>query len=150
MKISKVMQVGVAFAALFLLFVGIFAMKAASGEAAIPTSGSEQPALPGRPLTWTATHSDTSPPLRSIPIKLSQSRSEADNENPSLTLRGKLGATDPAVQSLIGPLAMPTPIESFEGIPNLFGPIPSDTNGDVGRNEYVQIVNSGFEVWSKT
>ena len=45
---------------------------------------------------------------------------------------------------------MPTPIANFDGIPNVFGPLPPDTNGDVGRNQYVQTVNSTFQVWSKT
>ncbi len=165
MKNSKVMQLGAAFAALFLLLVGILSIKAASGAAplSLPIAGqqsaqsgqsaqpgSDQPAPTGKPLVWGAVHSDKSPPLSSIPARITKSQPEADNENPSLPLRGKLGASDNVIQSITGPLTMPTPSTSFEGIPNVFGPLPADTNGDVGRTQYVQIVNSGFEVWTKT
>jgi hypothetical protein len=163
MNKTKVMQLGVAFASLFLMMVGILSIKAASGAApmSIPGQqaaqsgqsaqpGSDQPALPGKPLVWGAVHSDTSPPLSSIPPKITRSQPQADNENPDLPLRGKLGAADNVIQRITGPLTMPTPSTSFEGIPNVFGPLPADTNGDVGRTQYVQIVNSGFEVWTKT
>jgi hypothetical protein len=73
-----------------------------------------------------------------------------DNDNPALPVKGRFGATDSVVQSLIGPLAMPSPIANFDGIYNQNGPLPPDTNGDVGRNHYVQIVNSMFQVFNKT
>ncbi|MEO5951091.1 MAG: hypothetical protein ABIQ44_01365, partial [Chloroflexia bacterium] len=56
---------------------------------------------------------------------------------------------DTTVQSILGPFAMPTPIANFDGMYNLNGYIPPDTNGDVGRNQYVQTVNSTFQVFSK-
>jgi S-layer homology domain len=143
MKNSKVIQVGVAFAALFLLLAVAMTIKAASGAAAI------QPLAPGQPESWKAAKSDTSPALRDIPIKLSQSRPEADNENPTL-VRGLFGAVDNVVQRIAGPLVMPTPSTNFEGVPNVFGPLPADTNGDVGRDQYIQIVNSGFQIFTKT
>ena len=145
MKNSKVIRVGGVVATLVLLLVVALTIKAFSGAAAAAIQ--QLPA--GQPESWTAQHSDTSPALRDIPIKLTQSRPEADNENPTI-VRGFFGAVDNVVQRIAGPLAMPTPIANFEGIPNLFGPLPPDTNGDVGRDQYVQIVNSGFQVWSKT
>ncbi len=42
------------------------------------------------------------------------------------------------------------PIQNFEGISNLSGVYPPDTQGDVGGNHYVQVVNSNFAVYSKT
>jgi hypothetical protein len=56
---------------------------------------------------------------------------------------------DTAVQTLVAPFAMPTPIVNFEGIPNYWGGIPPDTIGDVGRNHYVQMVNVGFSIYTK-
>lgn len=64
---------------------------------------------------------------------------------------------DSVVQSSMPSPKMPTPSFSFDGISNndnaviilsLF--IPPDTNGDVGPNHYVQIVNVLFEVFDKT
>ncbi|HEY0070651.1 MAG TPA: hypothetical protein VGE04_11860, partial [Chloroflexia bacterium] len=58
-------------------------------------------------------------------------------------------ARDPALQTVFGPLAMPPTIANFEGIFNYWGGIPPDTVGDVGPNHYVQMVNVGFQVYSK-
>ena len=145
MRNSKVIRTGGAFAALFLLLTVALTIKFSSSSA----SAVIQTLPAGQPQSWTAERSDTSPALRDIPIKLTQSRPGSDNENPAL-VRGLFGAVDNVVQSIVGPLSMPTPIANFEGVPNVFGPLPADTNGDVGRDQYVQIVNSGFQIWSKT
>jgi len=54
------------------------------------------------------------------------------------------------------PVPMPTPALSFDGIPNrtnaeIFNVfyLPSDTNGDVGPNHYVQAVNTLVRVYDK-
>ena len=39
---------------------------------------------------------------------------------------------------------------SFEGINNVNGYLPPDTQGDVGPNHYVQVVNSSFAIWDRT
>ncbi|MBI3659395.1 DUF11 domain-containing protein [Candidatus Acetothermia bacterium] len=44
---------------------------------------------------------------------------------------------------------MPAPLKNFDGLNNLDGGIPPDTNGDVGPNHYVQWVNSSFAVYRK-
>ncbi|MEA2576070.1 MAG: large repetitive protein [Chloroflexia bacterium] len=56
---------------------------------------------------------------------------------------------DPALQTIFGPLVMPPTIANFDGIYNYWGGIPPDTVGDVGRTQYVQMVNVGFQVYSK-
>lgn len=38
---------------------------------------------------------------------------------------------------------------SFDGIGNVTGSVPPDTNGDVGPNHYVQMVNVALAVWDK-
>ena len=42
------------------------------------------------------------------------------------------------------PLAAPAPIVNFDGVGNIDGVYPPDTNGDVGPNHYVQWVNLAF------
>jgi len=60
---------------------------------------------------------------------------------------------DPVVQSTQGTVNMPAPIINFEGIPHT-GVFPPDTNGVVGPNHYVQVVNAAsvgtqVRVWDK-
>ena len=62
--------------------------------------------------------------------------------------------SDPAVQRTPGSVKMPAPEANFEGIPAT-GVLPPDTDGQVGPEHYVQIVNSGaagahVRVWDKT
>ncbi len=61
---------------------------------------------------------------------------------------------DPALQRQVGPVAMPAPILNFEGIGNT-GVLPPDTDGQIGPDHYVQIVNtsgagSAVRVFDKT
>jgi hypothetical protein len=146
------MQAGVALAALLLLAATLVSMRASNNVVASASALASAPLAGGvtGPLSWRAEHSDTSPPLRSIPIRRNLPSRLEDNDNPALPVKGRFGATDSVVQSLIGPLAMPSPIANFDGIYNQNGPLPPDTNGDVGRNHYVQIVNSMFQVFNKT
>ena len=46
--------------------------------------------------------------------------------------------------SFLSPFAMPAAIQNFEGQPNLWAVFPPDTNGDVGRNHYMQIGQPGL------
>jgi PKD repeat protein len=39
--------------------------------------------------------------------------------------------------------------QNFAGIPNLSGVAPPDTDGDVGPNHYMQMVNLAFQIWDK-
>jgi hypothetical protein len=45
---------------------------------------------------------------------------------------------------------MPSTSTNFEGVNNIDGVLPPDTNGDVGPNNYVQWVNLQFEVFDRT
>ncbi|MGI8588086.1 MAG: S-layer homology domain-containing protein [Chloroflexia bacterium] len=96
-------------------------------------------------------HHDLSPPLRDIPPAAVQPRTEApENRNP-LPLSGKQ-VNDTIVQRFFGAIAMPTPSLTFEGVDATTsgcGCLPPDTNGDVGPNNYVQTVNTAFEIWDK-
>jgi N-acetylneuraminic acid mutarotase len=75
-------------------------------------------------------------------------------ENPSL-LGGKElpDSADPVVQRTLPKSQMPSPMLNFDGIP--FPGVncncaPPDTNGEVGLDQYVQIVNQGFQVFDKS
>jgi hypothetical protein len=50
----------------------------------------------------------------------------------------------------IGTAAFPEFSVSFDGVGNVAGVLPPDTNGDVGPNHYVQMVNLHFAVYSKS
>ena len=56
--------------------------------------------------------------------------------------------TDPAaVQRGPLPNLMPAPLLNFEGVDNLFGGWPPDTEGDIGPNHYMQWINLHLAVW---
>ncbi|MFQ5914786.1 MAG: hypothetical protein ACE5JS_16590 [Nitrospinota bacterium] len=54
------------------------------------------------------------------------------------------------VQDTINRSVIPAPIQNFEGINNVNGVLPPDTNGDVGPNHYIQMVNVSFAIYDKT
>ena len=58
---------------------------------------------------------------------------------------------DPVVQQALGQGQMPDPIMNFEGlnIGDGGGWIPPDTNGDVGPNHYIQVVNIAIGIYDK-
>jgi hypothetical protein len=122
------------------------------GTGASALSKAAQPlgkTLPNGATLITEVKHDTSPPLRDIPPAPMQIRKE-ENENSNPFPVPKTNVKDPVVQNYFGPLAMPTPILTFEGMPNACGGCyPPDTNGDVGPNNYIQIVNTAFEIWDK-
>lgn len=69
------------------------------------------------------------------------------------SLRTQDKVKDPSIQSILRPnlysLAMPTTGVSFDGINNILGVAPPDTNGDVGPNHYVQAVNITMAIFDK-
>src|SRR6266566_1242755 len=107
---------------------------------------------------------DESPALRDMkvqPVKPQEEEQEA-NENPELPYR-HIDRPDPVIQSSFGalrdlmapmtPNAMPGTILNFDGI--LFPGVacncaPPDTDGEIGLTQYVQMVNTGFQVFDKT
>ncbi|HYP38757.1 MAG TPA: S-layer homology domain-containing protein [Chloroflexia bacterium] len=94
---------------------------------------------------------DVSPPLRDIPIKQPRPVSQNLRDEPRMPkIDSPALLKDPVLQEVFGAIAMPTPIVNFEGIYNYWGAIPPDTIGDVGPNHYLQMVNVGFQIYSKT
>jgi hypothetical protein len=115
------------------------------------------------PIVITAVQMDVSRPLRDMLYVVSE---------PATTIRemGEPGETeqigvvserpqiqDPVLQSSfsgnapsqVQPLA-PGPVVNFDGVTNIDGVYPPDTNGDVGPNHYVQWVNLHFQIFDKS
>jgi|Deesub1362A_J573_1020465.scaffolds.fasta_scaffold00162_33 hypothetical protein len=119
-------------------------------------------------LSWGAEHpvklypaigyslkNDLSPPLsqiRPIPPGYSKNVREIPTQPiPRPMPRApEVPAEDPVVQDRQGEGSMPATIRNFEGIGNVNGVLPPDTNGDVGPNHYVQIVNLSFAIFDKS
>ena len=55
---------------------------------------------------------------------------------------------DAALQYRHGSAPAPSPLISFDGIDNIGGVAPPDTQGDIGPNHYMQWVNSHLAAWS--
>jgi len=96
---------------------------------------------------------DVSPPLRDIPpAPVAVGRKEApENRTPPIKVGN--GIKDTVVQRSFGPLVMPTPSASFDGIDSVAsscGCLPPDTNADVGLTQIVETVNIAFAVYNKT
>src|ERR1700736_3621713 len=143
-------------AALLLAFVapGFFSGNSLTAQA--PT-GQQNSVATGRSY-----HNDMSPPLLTLPPwSAADGKSEHEaNENPKIPYRHADGA-DPVIQRMHTSSALATNMAApsiaatllnFDGIP--FPGVgcscaPPDTNGAVGKTQYVQIVNEGYQVFDK-
>jgi hypothetical protein len=125
----------------------------APGSTGVPYDLPTESTLPNGGKTSQAVRYDVSPPLRSIrpipPVPV-VGREENEVDNGLAPLGPKEPVQDTSVQTFFGPLAMPAPEKSFAGQYNYWGVSPPDTDGDVGPNHYVQMVNLGFQVYDKS
>lgn len=135
-------------AGLAMLSLGVFAWAdAAAGQPLWP-----DPLALGRPpLVIPAEKHAMSGKLRDTPA-VGPPETPEFREIPKRVLRHqrhKKGIVDPVLQSSLGGLDMPAPAGSFDGLGNMNGTIPPDTNGAVGPNHYVQWVNVSFAIYDK-
>jgi hypothetical protein len=103
---------------------------------------------------------DVSPPLISMKPAPDQGKPRFEHEQGHLPMAQQQGKVkDPVLQNWFSPLAIPTPILNFDGVGQGFtGPngtftvvsAPPDTNGAVGPNHSVQIVNTDFAIFNKS
>jgi hypothetical protein len=141
---------------LALVAAGIASLTANASRpsAGTPTHIAAQPNQASGPVVGRADRADVSPPLREMHLLRPAYRNPRDEPLAKLPQRGKAGASrdlpDTALQKFAGPLLIPTPSQNFDGMINYWGYYPPDTNGDVGPNHYVQTVNDGFQIFSKT
>lgn len=110
------------------------------------------------PQASTSTRNDVSQPLSAIPpIAPEQGKADPD-QNRLNTLGSHTSADGP--KDFVDPLwsatadlpllDIPAPLQNFDGVNNVNGVLPPDTNGDVGPNHYMQWVNLSFAIYSKT
>src|ERR1700693_5206107 len=120
--------------------------------------------LPALPLiaqparVGSAVHHDLSPRLRDIP-PIPPRPWTTIREMPEPLGEGIEGpprppVSDPVAQRDFTPgravSAMPSASVNFDGVGNLDGVYPPNTNGDVGPNHYVQFINEHFQVFRKS
>ena len=130
----------------------------------VPAVQAQVHATPAAPVQShpTVSHSvknDVSPPLRTLRGVISpapEQDPDAHHRLPPIR-QGQPNGLTATVQSSVTRLA-PSPINNFDGVGNGFtGPqgtftvnsAPPDTNGAVGPQDYVQIVNTDFAVFNK-
>ena len=104
---------------------------------------------------------DKTPPLRSmkiIPAGTSKAEAEEENEVPNQfdvkkvqkQFQDKVSTVDNGIQSKTGELnTISGPIKNWEGINNIYGYYPPDTDGDISPDYYVQMVNVSFQIWDR-
>jgi hypothetical protein len=97
---------------------------------------------------------DLSPPLLDIPPIVPEKADETLIRFNEMGLPGSeeggFDGVDHGLQDWQGAIDMPAPTQNWEGISNVSGVLPPDTQGDVGPNHFVQWVNLAFAVYNKT
>ena len=111
------------------------------------------------PVVIKSVQNDQSARLSQIPV-IRPEKSRPDPDLNELRILGNRGpknrppsqTKDPVLQdSFSAPTAnIASPLQNFEGVNNVNGVLPPDTNGDVGPNHYMQWVNLSFAIYSKT
>jgi len=110
-----------------------------------------------KPVVIKATYFDVSPPLRDMVqdpnAKVDMSWKAGVVKNPLNTYSNDNEQTDlyfqdPVRQSYFGQTITDTTIQNFEGV-GMSGYLPPDTDGDVGPNNYFQVVNVRFSIYDK-
>ena len=145
-------------AVLLVLTAAALVFLAVSPHVAAQATARPQPLIP---KFSTAVAFDVSPALRSLPLakkfvadpsKLLEIRPE---RGPRAHSRGYKSG-DAALQALTAAVAIPSPLANFEGLSNqdnlnIFGfrVNPPDPNGEIGPNNYVEMINLVFAVYDR-
>jgi PKD repeat protein len=139
----------VTYPVLFIVLITLLAPSGVFGHDAVRAAGPAQ----ARPVVRYATRTDTSKPLRQIP-PIPPVLGEIFTAHPPKHLPDREGSAapttgvDPVVQTSINGTSQAAST-SFEGINNVSGVLPPDTNGDIGPNHYIQIVNLAFAIFDR-
>ncbi len=92
-------------------------------------------------------------PLRKMrlipPGSVKRSFKEVPNHFRSRNNNGNIQQQTLGVQNSNGTLDASKVTGSWDGVGNLFGGWPPDTDGDVGINHYFQMINLSFQIWDK-
>jgi len=145
---------------LALLGFGTFSKASAQANAADQAEGQKPRQQQfGNITVIPAYHNDLSRPLRERsldwPPRKKMGQEHEANLNPKIPNK-HVDGLDPVIQTFVQRLltapSVPGPL-TWEGIPFRGGVCncaPPDTNGDVGKTQYLEIVNEGFQVFNKT
>jgi hypothetical protein len=91
------------------------------------------------------------PPLRTLKAKPPKYGPVPETDFESYPTRQPGSSTrDTVVQRSASKNLMPSPDLTFDGIANLCGCYPPDTEGDVGPNHYMEWVNAHYAIYTKT
>jgi len=91
------------------------------------------------------------PPLRTLKAKAPKYGPVPETDFESYPARQPGSSTrDTVVQRSAPKNRMPSPILTFDGVSNLCGCYPPDTEGDVGPNHYMEWVNAHYAIYTKT
>lgn len=133
-----------AFVAAVLLTTSPAPAGAAAGAAATAARGRP-------PVLLTALASGDSRPVRDMPLLPPQSASPVREGLPrhESALAPQASGVDSVRQTAAATVATPA-VTSFEGTGNVDSVIPPDTDGAVGPNDYVELVNTHYQVFAKT
>ena len=109
----------------------------------------------GHAVVSYATRSDTTAPLKDLPQLpplpdvLGRVFEKPRKNLPNRQINtGPIGQ-DPALQTSAPAVSAATVGANFEGVGNVNGVLPPDTNGDIGPNHYVQMVNLAFAIYDR-
>jgi hypothetical protein len=147
----------VVLAGVFLALLGFGTFSKASAQTNADSAAQAQGT--GQMTVIPALHSDVSLPLREQPIVWPPREMGPEREanlNPKIPNQHQDGP-DPVVQNsfwqrMVNTPSIPGPLLNWAGIP--FPGVscncaPPDTNGDVGKTQYLELVNIGLQVFDK-
>src|SRR5262245_45455840 len=144
-----------ALAAISVALFGFGAFSNASAQPNASSAGDKQQF--GQTTVIHASRSDLSRPLREQPMIWPPVEADREaNPNPKLPMQPQDGP-DPVIQNsfwhrIIDTPSIPSPLFSWNGIiyPGVgCNCAPPDTDGEVGKTQYVQMVNEGLQVFDK-
>ncbi len=127
----------------------------ASALMALPALAGRPQASPKKAEVLYPVGTAVSPALRSIAPDTCKSESATHHVIPNQAVTKQMSAAaneggppDSLVKQRQPAAAMPSPLLNMDGIANLDGVAPPDTEGDIGPNEYVQWINSHIQGWT--
>jgi hypothetical protein len=146
-------------AGVFLALLGFGTFSNASAQPNATQAQAQEPRAQqmGQMTVIPASRSDLSRPLREQPLIWPPLQPEHEaNLNPKIPHQHQNGR-DPVIQNsfwqrTINTLAIPGPILTWAGIPYPgvnCNCAPPDTDGEVGKTQYVELVNIGLQVFDK-
>ncbi len=140
-----------------LVIVGLFFISLLGPKQAAAQYGAQP-----QPVIRYANRHDTSPPLGQMAQQMSI---QPDLASPAILPLFRLpipvpdesqSSADAALQSTVYDAGMPAPLADFNGMSNVNGVLPPDTQGDIGYDPlsgtkyYVQWINLSFQIWDVT